>query len=63
MNTFPKRAKPDSECSYSMDWLQKGIWYGPTKLYDRLSQNVQDPIYQPLRSGKIWHKINFLSEV
>ena len=23
----------------------------------------QDPIYQPLRSGRIWHKLNFLSGV
>ena len=22
-----------------------------------------DPIYQPLRSGRIWHKVNFLSGV
>ena len=26
--------------SYSLDWLQKGIWYGPTNLDTTLSQNV-----------------------
>ena len=30
------------KCSYSMDLLQKDIWYGPAKLDDRLSENVQD---------------------
>ena len=25
--------------------------------------NDDDPIYQPLRSGRIWHKVNFLSGV
>ena len=28
--------------SYGLDWLQKGIWYGSTKLDTTLSQNVQD---------------------
>ena len=28
--------------SDSMDWQQKGIRYGPTKLNNRVSQNVQD---------------------
>ena len=32
-----------------------------------VSKNLQnisnDPIYQPLRSGRIWHKVNFLSGV
>ena len=28
--------------SYGLDWLQKGIWYGPTKLDTVLSQNVQN---------------------
>ena len=27
--------------SYGLDWLQKGIWYGPTKLDTTLYQNVQ----------------------
>ena len=30
-----------------------------TKLY----ANSVYPIYQPLRSGRIWHKVNFLSGV
>ena len=25
-----------------LDWLQKGIWYGPTKLDNKLPQNVQN---------------------
>ena len=28
--------------SYGLDWPQKGIWYAPTKLDIRLSQNVQN---------------------
>ena len=28
--------------SYGLDWLQKGIWYAPTKLDTTLSQNVQN---------------------
>ena len=28
--------------SYGLDWLQKGIWYGSTKLDTTLSQNVQN---------------------
>ena len=27
--------------SYGMDWIRRGIWYGPTKLVNKLSQNVQ----------------------
>ena len=27
--------------SYGLDWQQKGIWYGPTKLDNKLSRNVQ----------------------
>ena len=23
---------------------------------------MTDPIYQPLRSGRIWHKVNFYAE-
>ena len=30
------------KCCYGMDWLQKGIRYGPAKLNNRLSQNVQN---------------------
>ena len=25
----------------------------------KLRQFMQDPIYQPLRPGRIWHKVNF----
>ena len=25
-------------------------------------QNYDNPIYQPLRSGRIWHKVNFKAE-
>ena len=28
-----------------------------------LNMNVVDPIYQPLHSGRIWYKVNFLSGV
>ena len=28
-----------------------------------MAEYVADPIYQPLRSGRIWHKVNFLSGV
>ena len=28
--------------NYGLDWLQKGIWYGPSKLDTTLSQNVQN---------------------
>ena len=28
-----------------------------------LTHNTLDPIYQPLRSGRIWHKVNFASGV
>ena len=42
INTPLWRAKKDQKLSYGVDWPQKGIWYGPTKLDDRLSQNVQD---------------------
>ena len=28
--------------SYGLDWLQKGVWYGSTKLDNTLSQNVQN---------------------
>ena len=26
---------------YGLDWLQKGIWYGPAKLDNKLPQNLQ----------------------
>ena len=28
--------------SYGVNWPQKGLWYGPAKLYNRLPQNVQN---------------------
>ena len=28
--------------SYGLDWQQKGIWYGPTKLNNKLFQNVEN---------------------
>ena len=41
------------KCSHGINWLQKGLWYGPTILNSRLSENVQD----------IWqsHKIHLRS--
>ena len=30
------------KCCYGVDLLQKDLWYCPTKVYHRLSQNVQD---------------------
>ena len=35
-----KESKEMEKCSYGVDWLQKSIWYGLTKLDNRLSQNV-----------------------
>ena len=42
-STHPKREQDQTEkSSYGLDWLQKGIWYGSTKLDNKLSQNVQN---------------------
>ena len=42
-STHPKREPDKTEKSrYGLDWLQKGIWYGSTKLDNTLSQNVQN---------------------
>ena len=30
------------QSSYGLDWLQRGIWYGPVKLDNKLPQNVQN---------------------
>ena len=30
-----------------------------TNAGDGSSKNTSNPIYQPLRSGRIWHKVNF----
>ena len=36
------KAKKTEKSSYGLDRLQKGIWYGSTKLDNKLSQNVQN---------------------
>ena len=42
-STDPKWVQDKTEkSSYGLDWLQKGIWYGPTKLDNTLSQSVQN---------------------
>ena len=42
-STHPKWEQDKTEkSSYDLDWLQKGIWYDPTKLDTTLSQNVQN---------------------
>ena len=42
-STHPQRDQDETEkSSYRLDWLQKGIWYGPTKLDKSLPQNVQN---------------------
>ena len=35
----------------------------PIEYADCISVEEKDPIYQPLRSGRIWHKVKFLSGV
>ena len=42
-SAHPQREQDETEKStYGLDWLQKGIWYGPAKLDNKLPQNVQD---------------------
>ena len=42
-STHPKWEQDKTEkSSYDQDWLQKGIWYGSTKLDNKLPQNVQN---------------------
>ena len=42
-SAHPQREQDKMEKSgYGMDWLQKGIWYGPIKLDNKLSENVQN---------------------
>ena len=42
-STHPKwKHDQTKKPSYGLDWLQKGIWYGSTKLDNKLSQNVQN---------------------
>ena len=47
-----KRKTRRKKCNYGADWLQKGIWCGPTKLDNRLSKNVQDI----RRSNKVYRE-------
>ena len=47
-STHPKWEQDKTEkSSYGLDWKQKGIWYGPTKLDTTLSQNVQNITWSP----------------
>ena len=42
-SAHPKQEQDQTEkSSYGLDWLQKGIWYSPAKLDDKLPQNVQN---------------------
>ena len=42
-STNPKWEQDKTEKpSYGLDWLERGIWYGSTKLDNTLSQNVQN---------------------
>ena len=42
-STHPKWEQDKTEkSSYGLDWLQKGIWYGPTKLDTTLFKNIQN---------------------
>ena len=39
----PQREQDETEkSSYGLDWLQNGIWYGPTKLDNKLLQNHEN---------------------
>ena len=41
-STHPQREQNDTKkYNYGMGWLQNGMQYGPAKLDNRLSQNVQ----------------------
>ena len=41
--TAPNNYRPITEkSSYGQDWPQKGIWYGPARLDNKLPQNVQN---------------------
>ena len=44
-------------------YLNPGLFWQDCEIQWDLRIKVSDPIYQPLRSGKIWHKVNFLSGV
>ena len=42
-STYPQWEKDETEkSSYGLDWQQKGKWYDPTKLDNKLPQNVQN---------------------
>ena len=49
------------ECHYSKFYLTRNgsIFLVPIIGSNTLSVIWRDPIYQPLRSGRIWHKVNF----
>ena len=40
--------------SDNMDFVEKNA-----TIFAKLIQYLDDTIYQPLRSGRIWHKVNF----
>ena len=40
---YPHREQDETKKSrFGLDWLQKGIWYGPTKLGNKLPQNAHN---------------------
>ena len=39
----PQQEQDQTEkSSYGLDWLQKGVWYGPTRLDNKLPRNVEN---------------------
>ena len=43
LSTYPQGEQNETEkCSYRVDWLLKGIRYGPAKMVTRVFQNVHD---------------------
>ena len=58
-STHPKWEQEQTEkSSYGLDWLQKGIWYGPAKLDNKLPQNVQNINNKNLNIYITWsHKL------
>ena len=42
INTSLMTAKREEKSTYGVDWRQKGTWHGPTKLANRLPQNIQE---------------------
>ena len=57
-NTLHKSAHPQrdqdqtEESSYGLNWLQKGIWYSPPNLDNKLPQNVQN-IEKTMKTWKV----------